>query len=133
AQIDGFLQRVTKSTGFLHPELACGQARLDFKVYGKNGVMGDLERSEAAPHEIAVLGEVTAPTRELATSICTTARVGVLHRGYKDQIATAGNLALPLNPVDIPVGPVCAFTVYHVMEGPPSELFPIGYRTVGGR
>ncbi|MGI4809460.1 MAG: acyclic terpene utilization AtuA family protein, partial [Janthinobacterium lividum] len=38
----------------------------------------------------------------------------------------AGNFALPLNPPENPIGPVCAFTVYHLMEvDDPCELFPI--------
>jgi len=115
----------------LHPQLASGEARLDFKVYGANGVMGDLEPSSTVPHEVGVLGEVTAPTQAVAKAVCTTARVGVLHLNYEGQMATAGTLALPLNPIDIPIGPVCDFTVYHVIDAAGLDLFPIAYTTVG--
>lgn len=130
-QIDEFLERIAKTAEFLHPELVSGEARLDFKVYGQNAVMGALEPSALVPHEVGVLGEVTAPTKELAKTICTTARVGVLHLSYEGQMATAGNLALPLNPIDVPIGPVCAFTVYHVIDAAGLDLFPISYETVG--
>lgn len=130
-QIDQFLERIAKTAEFLHPELESGEARLDFKVYGHNAVMGALEPSTQIPHEVGVLGEVTAPTQELAKTICTTARVGTLHLSYDGQMATAGNLALPLNPIDMPIGPVCAFSVYHVIDAADLDLFPITYETVG--
>ena len=130
-QLDGFLARVERAAGALHPDLASGRARLDFRVYGRNGVMGDLEPSAQVPHEVGILGEVTAPTRELAKAICTTARIGVLHMPYKDQLATAGNLALPLNPMDNAIGPVCAFSVYHVMDADGLDLFPVTRQEAG--
>lgn len=130
-QIEQFLANVKRVAASMYPELASGDARLDFKVYGLNGVMGDVEPSDHVPHEVGVLGEVTAPTQELAKAICSTARVGVLHLGYEGQIATAGNLALPLNPIDIPIGPACKFSVYHVIDAKGLDLFPINHLTVG--
>lgn len=110
-QLDEFLARLQKLGASIYPELASGEARVDVAVYGRDAVMGPLEPSTAVPHEVGVLGQVTAPTPELAKAICTTFRVGVLHLHYPGQIATAGNLALPLNPMDNAIGPVCAFTV----------------------
>jgi hypothetical protein len=82
---------------------------------------------------VGILGQVTAPTPEMAKAICTTARVGVLHIPYKGQIATAGNLALPLNPMDNAIGPVCAFSVYHVMDADGLDPFPATRMEVGAR
>ena len=62
------------------------------------------------------MGEVTAPTQELANDICSSTRIAVLHSPYPGQMATAGNFAIPLNPPETPTGPVCQFTVYHLME-----------------
>lgn len=131
AQLDEFLARLQKLGASIYPELASGEARVDFAVYGRDAVMGPLEPSTAVPREVGVLGQVTAPTPELAKAICTTFRVGVLHLHYPGQIATAGNLALPLNPMDNAIGPVCAFTVYHVMDAAGLDPFPIAYSTVG--
>ncbi len=132
-QLDTFLQGVERRIGAVHPELADGTARLIFHVYGRNAVMGELEPSTQVPHEVGVLAEVTAPTQEQAKAICTLARIAVLHLPYKGQLATAGNFALPLNPMDNPIGPVCAFTVYHVMDAQDLHLFPITYTKVGAR
>ena len=131
SQIDTFLAQVHTLVGQLHPDLADGTALLTFHLYGKNAVMGALEPATYVPHEVGILGEVTAPTQEMAKAICTTARIGVLHLSYPGQLATGGNLALPLNPIDVPIGPVCEFSVYHVMDAAGLDLFPITYLEVG--
>ncbi len=130
-QLDEFLARVEQIAGSLHPDLASGEAVVHFHVYGRDGVMGVLEPSTEVPHEVGVLGEVTAPTAAQAKAICTTVRVAVLHLPYPGQLATAGNLALPLSPMDNSVGPVCAFTVFHVMDATDLDVFEISHRQIG--
>ncbi len=125
AQLDSFLERLKGMLGNVHPELGEGSARLIFHVYGRDAVMRELEPVTASPHEVGVLGEVTATTPEKAKAIASLARVAVLHLPYDGQIATAGNFALPLNPMENPIGPVCAFSVYHVMDSAGLDLFPI--------
>ena len=50
----------------------------------------------------------------------------VLHHGFPGRRSTAGNLAFPFSPQDIPVGPAHQFNVYHLMEiDDPLEQFPI--------
>ena len=128
-QIDAFLAEVRKRVCVPHPELASGAATLVFHVYGRNAVMGELEPlKHVVPHEIGLLGEVTATTQDLANAICSLTRIAVLHLPYPGQMATSGNFAIPLNPPENPIGPVCKFTVYHLMEvDAPNELFPIRY------
>lgn len=130
-RLDTFLERVERRAGVLHPELASGAATLAFHVYGRDAVMGLLEPSTTVPHEVGILGEVTAATPESALAICTTVRIGCLHLPYPGQLATAGNMALPLNPMESGIGPVCAFTLYHVMNSRGLDLFPVSHRQVG--
>ncbi|MGY0498270.1 acyclic terpene utilization AtuA family protein [Nocardia sp. FBN12] len=130
-QLDTLLAKVKSYLGAMHPELVSGEARLSFHVYGRDAVMGDLETATQIPHEVGILGEVTAPTAELAKTICTLARIGVLHLPYPGQLATAGNLALPLNPMDNSIGPVSQFSVYHVMQARGLDLFPVTRSTIG--
>ncbi|MGC3986803.1 MAG: hypothetical protein QM777_19840 [Pseudorhodoferax sp.] len=132
-RIDRFLASVTKRLAGVFPELAAGTAQLHFHVYGKNGVMGDLEpQKDFVPLEVGVLGEATAATQDLATAICSYARIAVLHMPYPEQMATAGNFAIPLNPPENPIGPVCRFSLYHLMEvASPLELFPSRIQEVG--
>ncbi len=132
-QIDTFLDNVKARLRAVHSELQSGQAQLIFHVYGKNGVMGDLEPvKDHVPLEVGILGEVTAPTQELANAICSNARIAVLHLPYAGQMASAGNFAIPLNPPENPIGPVCRFSLYHLMEvASPLALFPIRIEEVG--
>lgn len=47
---------------------------LNFTIYGKNGVMGDLEPvKDAHPHELGIVIEVVADTQEQADTICASA------------------------------------------------------------
>ena len=131
-QLDSFLDKVRQDAQATYPELRDGRASLHFHVYGKNAVMGASEpMAGALPHEVGLLGEVTAPTQQAANAICNSTRIAVLHNPYPGQVATAGNFALPLNPPENPIGPVCRFSVYHLMAvSSATELFPIRYLEV---
>lgn len=132
-QIDSFLASLKKHLNGAFTELASGEAQLHFHIYGKNGVMGELEPcKDFVPLEVGILGEATASTQELANAICSDARIGMLHMPYPEQMATAGNFAIPLNPPENPIGPVCRFSLYHLMEvESPLELFPSRIEEVG--
>jgi len=107
-------------------ELDPGEYKLLFHVYGRDGVMGDLEPArDVVSHELGIVIEAVAPTQPLATSLCSAARIVMLHHGFKGRISTAGNLAFPFSPLDIPAGPVYEFNIYHLVEeDDPHRLFP---------
>lgn len=136
-QIDNFLERVRKYSQNLFPELdKTEQCRLLYHIYGKNGVMGPLEPgvAEASSHEIAVLGEVIAPTSELSHTIANNVRASILHFAYPDQVATTGNFASPLSPHEQDAGAVFKFSLYHLVdldEGEEYSIFPIHTHTIG--
>lgn len=102
---------------------------LDFKIYGKNGVMGMFPHiEEEAGNELMIIIEAVAPTQEQADTICGFARSTMLHFGYEGRIATAGNLAFPFSPSDCKMGEVYEFNVYHLMKvDNPTDVFPIEY------
>lgn len=102
---------------------------LDFKIYGKNGVMGMFEdRGATAGNELMIIIEAVADTQEQADTICGFARSTMLHFGYEGRIATAGNLAFPFSPSDAKMGEVYEFNVYHLMKvTDPKSLFPVEY------
>lgn len=132
-QLDSFLDRVRARAAAAYPPLATGEAQVIFHCYGKNGVMGESEPlKHIVPHEVGLLCEVTAPTQQLANAICSAMRIGVLHLDYPGQVATAGNFAIPLNPPENPIGPVCRFSLYHLMDvESPQELFRSRLMEVG--
>ena len=102
---------------------------LDFKIYGKNGVMAMFDNlGDSASDELLIIIEAVADTQEQADTICGFARSTMLHFGYEGRIATAGNLAFPFSPSDCKMGEVYEFNVYHLMKVEnPKTLFPIEY------
>ena len=104
-----------------------------FRVYGRDGVMAELEPSarQAAAHELGLLMDVTASTQELAHAACHFLSGHLLHVAWPGQVNTSGNLAFPYSPSDIDTGAVYEFTIYHLMTSEtPTELFPIHYEDV---
>lgn len=103
---------------------------LDFKVYGKNGVMALFPNSgETNSEELLIIIEAVAATLEQADTICGFARSTMLHFGYEGRIATAGNLAFPFSPSDCKMGEVYEFNLYHLMKvDNPETLFPVEYK-----
>ncbi len=128
-QIDSFLARIQQYAASHHETMRDGRSKLIFHAYGKNGVMGELEPiKDAKPHELCLLCEAVGPTQEIANAICNTARVACLHAPYPGQLATGGNMAFPLTPMENEIGPVCKFNIYHLMEvDSATELFPIQF------
>ncbi len=106
---------------------------LHFTIYGKNGVMGQLEPNAAiTSHELGIIIEAVAETQEIANTICGFARSTMLHYGYPGRVATAGNLAFPYSPSDFKAGAVYNFNIYHLLEVvDPLALFPVEIMKMG--
>ena len=101
---------------------------IHFYHYGKDAVMGDLEPTPVAGHEIGLMFEVLAPTQEQADAVCASVRSTYLHYGFPGRKNTAGNLAFPFAPSDVRFGPVYVFSVYHLMEiDDPCRYFPVEF------
>ena len=105
---------------------------LKFRVYGRNGVMGQLEpHPDFLPQEVAIIIEAIAKSQDLADTVCALGRSAILHQGYEGRIATSGNVAFPYSPADFAAPPAYEFSVYHLMEcDDPHELFPITWESV---
>ena len=129
SQIDDFLKRCKEhlATKFKHEKF-----EVAFKAYGKDGTMGEMEPDQSVGKEICLIGEIQAENQILATQIANVGRVFCVHAPYKGQQSTTGNFAMPVTPLEIPLGPVTAFNVYHLLPvKDATELFPISVRTVG--
>lgn len=125
-QIEEVEQQVKQSVRTQLHQLAPDSYRMNFYNYGINGIMGDSEPDRTAGHEICVMFEALAQTQEIANTVCASMRSTLLHYGYPGRKSTAGNLAFPFAPSDVPFGPVYEFSVYHLMQIPdPCELFPV--------
>lgn len=107
--------------------------QVNFKFYGKNAVMGDLEPVKTTPHEIGVLIDVIAKTQQLADAICQLARTYTLHHDFPNRRCTAGNMAIPFSPADTSWGPVYEFTMEHLLTtDDPLSLVRVEVREMGG-
>ncbi|MGI6695961.1 MAG: acyclic terpene utilization AtuA family protein [Christensenellales bacterium] len=65
---------------------------------------------------LGIIIEVVAKTQEIANTICALARARTLHTDYPGRKTSAGNLAFPYSPSDIPCGPVFTFGIYHLVK-----------------
>ncbi|MFD2728786.1 acyclic terpene utilization AtuA family protein [Enterococcus camelliae] len=126
AQMDAVLAAVLEQTKNELPE-EYNQSQVCLHPYGKNAIMKTLEpQAEDIGHEVCVIAEVTAPTQELALLVTNRIRTTLLHYGYPGRKATSGNVAMPFTPLEIPLGKVCQFNVYHLMTlTNPVEQFPV--------
>jgi hypothetical protein len=110
-------------------ELVCEDCPEDYslfwKVYGVNGVRETTPR-QTQPHEVFLLVECIAPTRERAAEVVRTMKQYLLHHGYPGRLSTGGNLAFPFTPPEVSVGEAYRFNVYHLMQAPNIDsLFPL--------
>jgi hypothetical protein len=105
--------------------------RLNFRLFGVDGVRAWAEPPAQIPREAFVLGECIAPTAERAEEVVRTTKQYLLHHGYEGRLSTAGNLAFPFTPPELVVGEAYRFSVYHLMDiDDMPRLFPVERETV---
>lgn len=105
---------------------AAGTYKLNFRVYGRNGILMGPKANGTVPQELGIVGEVVADTQQIAHSVCTFAHGVLLHQPYPGRKTVAGNLAFPYSPSDFDLGEVFEFSIYHLLEvDNPVELFPV--------
>jgi hypothetical protein len=133
-RIDEFLATVREQVAFKtgNFNVRADDYRLVFRLYGRNGVMGDWEpEKDAAAHELGIVVEAVADSQEIASAVAAIARVTLLHTDFPGRLCKEGNMAFPFSPSDIERGAVYQFSIRHVVEPDhPLELFPIEYETV---
>lgn len=106
---------------------------LHYTVYGRNGVMGELEPLKFRPgHELCVLVQAIAPTRQLAEEVCMTGLRQMFYARLPEVKGTAGSIAFALDEV-LPASPAYRWTLNHTMRiDDPMALFPTGLIEAGG-
>ena len=87
---------------------------------------------EIPANNMGIILDVVANRQENSNTICALARARMLHTDYPGRKSTAGNLAFPYSPSDIPCGPVYTFGMYHLaIVDDLSETSSISYLKVG--
>jgi len=128
SQMDYITEQIADlARDLLKDEIPPDTYRLNFRVYGKNAVLGPLHpEGRGDPQEAFLMIDVVAETGELAQTICGVTRQHLLHFGYPGKLSTGGNLAFPFTPQELLVGDTYRFNVYHLVEvEDPLSLFPI--------
>lgn len=98
---------------------------LHYTVYGRDGVMGPLEPVKTPAHELCIVVQGVAPTREMAEEVCMTGTRQMFYARLPDVKGTAGSVAFILDEV-LPASAAYRWSVNHTVGvDDPMELFPI--------
>lgn len=91
-------------------------ARIDYHVYGRDGVMGALEPHRShVPHEVGIVVEATAPDQQTATALVQLVRQPLLHQPTTKWKGSITGFACLHNPAHIVRGAVYKFNINHVV------------------
>lgn len=106
---------------------------LHFAVYGRDAILGESEPLRAAPgHEVAVVVQGIAPSKEMAEEVCMIATRQMFYARLPQVKGTAGGVAFILDEV-MPASPAYRWTLNHTMRvDDPLELFPTFITEAGG-
>ena len=105
--------------------------QLSYRIFGKNGVMGELEPiKETKSHELLIVVEGVAPTAEVAEEVTMIGMRQIFYARLPEVKGTAGTAAFILDEV-IKVSPAYEWTLDHtVAVDDPMELFDIHMITI---
>jgi len=105
---------------------------LHYTVYGRNGVMGELEPLKHKPgHELCILVQGVAPSAEMAEEVCMTGTRQMFYARLPDVKGSAGGVAFAIDEV-LRASPAHRWTVNHTLRCEhPMELFKTGVVEVG--
>ncbi|MBV8754818.1 MAG: acyclic terpene utilization AtuA family protein [Hyphomicrobiales bacterium] len=105
---------------------------LAYTVYGRDGVMGELEPLRDRPaHELCVVVQGVAPTKEMAEEVCMAGSRQMFYARLPDVKGTAGGVAFLLDEV-MRASPAYRWTLNHTMRiDDPCELFTLHLTAAG--
>lgn len=102
------------------------------RVYGRDGVMGDLEpRNIVEGHEVTLLWDVISDSQELSHSVAASLSHMAVHNPIPEWHGLISGVAFPFAPSEVDRGPIYEFHLNHVVfPDSPTSLFPTEYATV---
>lgn len=105
---------------------------LNYRIYGKNGVMGDLEPvKEIKSHELGIIVEGVASTVEMAQEVTMIGTRQLFYARLPEVKGTAGSAAFVVDEV-LHATPAYEWTMDHVVTvDDPMELFKINVIEIG--
>ncbi|HZF85051.1 MAG TPA: acyclic terpene utilization AtuA family protein [Burkholderiaceae bacterium] len=108
--------------------------RIDYHVYGRDGVMGALEPERShVPHEVGIVVEATAPDQATATKLAQLTRQPLLHCPIDKWKGAITGFACLHNPAHIERGAVYQFNLHHVaLPSSPTSMFRMSTTNIEG-
>lgn len=105
--------------------------QLSYRIFGKNGVMGDLEPiKETKSHELLIVVEGISKDAKVAEEAALIGTRQIFYARLPEVKGTAGTAAFILDEV-VPVSPAYEWTMNHtVAVDDPMELFPVHMITI---
>ena len=106
--------------------------QISFRIFGKNGVMGDMEPiKETKSHELLVVVEGVAATKEIAHEVTMIGTRQIFYARLPEVKGTAGTAAFIVDEV-LESSPAYYWTMNHIVEvDDPMELFRISVTEIG--
>ena len=107
------------------PEGTGGGYELHYTVYGRDGIMGELEPLRDKPaHELCILVQGIAPTAAMAEEVCLIGTRQMFYARLPEVKGSAGSVAFALDEV-LRASAAYRWTLNHTVRcGDPLELFP---------
>lgn len=107
--------------------------QLFYHIYGKNGVLGEMEPvEEIKSHELGIVVEAVAGDTKLAENIATLGSRGLFYARLPTK-GTAGGAAMLTEDI-LSAAPVYRWSIHHIMRvDNPLELWKVRLETVEGR
>ena len=105
---------------------------LHYRIYGKNGVMGDLEPiKEIKSHELCVVVQGIAPAKDMAEEVAMTGLRQIFYARLPEVKGTAGTAAFIVDEV-LHATPAFRWSLNHTVEvDDPLELFDVKLVEIG--
>lgn len=139
ANLDAFLaefrhnmSRIARSAGVDEDQYV-----LQFRTYGRDAVMGANEPLRASPsHEIGLIIDLVGKTLEITQRLAVRLGPAGNRLGMSESSVGGGNFAYPFSPSTLQLGPVYAWSVWHLAqidEQEEEEIFPLEMAAIGGR
>lgn len=106
--------------------------QISYRIFGKNGVMGDLEPvKETKSHELLIIVEGVSPDEKVAEEVTMIGMRQIFYARLPEVKGTAGTAAFILDEV-VKISDAYEWTMNHtVAVDDPLELFPIHMVTIG--
>lgn len=106
--------------------------QLNFRVFGRDGIMGELEPvKEIRGHELCLVIEGIAETKDLAEAVTMMGTRQIFYARLPEVKGTAGTASFVVDEV-LPATAAYTWTMNHIMPvKDPSELYQLQYETIG--